>query len=98
MRPACIACGVSPPDTNTEYTLISRSGWRLTRCQGPDGALRTEWRCRKCWTLHRLTLKAVSDGKTQSPRETVPPTGAEAVGFADSAGGAFSKSRSKLPS
>jgi hypothetical protein len=53
-RPCCDGCGASAPDTNTDYTLISKSfGWRLTRRKLPDGALTMEWRCASCWKKYK---------------------------------------------
>ena len=52
-RPVCVECGIGSPDTNTNYTLISRTGWRLTRGQGTDGAVVMEWRCPECWAKHK---------------------------------------------
>jgi hypothetical protein len=53
-RHCCDGCGASAPETNTDYTLISRSfGWRLTRRTLPNGALAMEWRCASCWKKYK---------------------------------------------
>jgi hypothetical protein len=43
-----------------DTTLLSRSGWRLTRKTEDDGQITLEWRCPPCWTRHRQ-LKAVKE-------------------------------------
>jgi hypothetical protein len=50
----CVECRVSPPKTETHYTLISsRHGWRLSRVANPDGGTRMEWRCPTCWAQRK---------------------------------------------
>jgi len=50
----CVDCGKEPPETETEYTLISsRHGWRLTRGADLNGQRVMEWRCPACWLAHR---------------------------------------------
>lgn len=46
----CCDCKRISPPTQTNYTLISTEhGWRLARTKLPDGKIRLEWRCPKCW-------------------------------------------------
>jgi hypothetical protein len=53
-RPTCEGCGANAPETNTDYTLISRSfGWRLTRRKLATGAVVVEWRCAACWKKYK---------------------------------------------
>ena len=47
--PQCVTCLVRSPSTNTNYTLISTNGWRLTLTQTSDGQRKGEWRCPSCW-------------------------------------------------
>jgi hypothetical protein len=51
--PQCIDCGARSPVTNTNYTLISSKGWRLTLLNTGDGKRRGEWRCPTCWEKHK---------------------------------------------
>jgi hypothetical protein len=51
--PKCVDCGGESPQTNTNYTLISRQhGWRLT-LEHVDGRRVAHWRCPRCWDRHR---------------------------------------------
>ena len=53
----CVRCGKSPPETNTDYTLISAQfGWRLTRARRDDGVNILEWRCPECWLEHKKAM------------------------------------------
>jgi hypothetical protein len=69
-RPICVECGIGSPDTNTNYTLISRTGWRLTRGAAADGSVAMEWRCPSCWAKHKATPG--TNGRS------APPPGPEA--------------------
>jgi hypothetical protein len=54
----CVDCGRQPPQTETNYTLISaRHGWRLSRSVDPSGLRVMKWRCPDCWKKHRTTGK-----------------------------------------
>ena len=55
LRPSCAECGTSSPDTNTNYTLISQTGWRLTRNKATDGKAVVEWRCPECWAKRKAS-------------------------------------------
>ncbi len=48
----CCQCGAHAPHSNTNYTLISQTGWRLTRARS-TGAVVMEWRCPACWAKRR---------------------------------------------
>jgi hypothetical protein len=51
---SCVDCGVAPPATESEYTLISaQHGWRLSRGVNSEGRTRLDWRCPKCWAKRR---------------------------------------------
>ena len=53
-RPRCTDCGETSPETNTNYTLISRQhGWRLVLQTDATGRRLAQWRCPKCWAAHR---------------------------------------------
>jgi hypothetical protein len=57
-RRVCVGCGVSAPPTRTAHTLISsKHGWRLERIAESEGAHRYDWRCPKCWLLHRAASR-----------------------------------------
>src|SRR5260370_4085660 len=47
---ACVDCGVAAPDTDTNYTLISGAGWRLTRQKLSGGRMSADWHCPRCWS------------------------------------------------
>jgi hypothetical protein len=49
----CIECGALQPKTNTNYTLISSQGWRLTRSLDDEGRRIAEWHCPACWSRSR---------------------------------------------
>ncbi len=51
----CCECGRSAPEANTTETLVSKTGWRLTRTRGT--AL-LEWRCPACWAERKAALAA----------------------------------------
>jgi hypothetical protein len=62
-HPTCIGCGVTAPDANSTYTLISAThGWRLTRRILADGTRGVEWRCPTCWTAHKNGQAATKPG------------------------------------
>jgi hypothetical protein len=51
---SCVDCGVTPPQTESEYTLISaQHGWRLSRGVTASGRTRLDWRCPKCWAKRK---------------------------------------------
>jgi len=57
----CSKCGISPPETETNYTLISpKHGWRLERSLDSEGNKAMLWFCPRCWTKKR-------EGKEQGP-------------------------------
>ena len=54
----CTGCGMPPPPTDTNYTLIS-SRFMVEECRAADGIRRctTEWWCPKCWKALKETQK-----------------------------------------
>lgn len=52
-RVTCDVCGALSEKTNTSYTLISGTGWRLTRQVRPDGKVILGWNCPKCWAKRK---------------------------------------------
>jgi hypothetical protein len=60
----CCQCGAPAPNVNTNYTLISQTGWRLSRAPRSSGAVLMEWRCPACWAK----FKANSHGASPSAR------------------------------
>jgi hypothetical protein len=52
----CVDCKAPSPDTQTQYTLISKHGWRVVRGTGPDGRTTLDWRCPKCWAVYKSRL------------------------------------------
>jgi hypothetical protein len=56
----CVGCGLVPPETETNYTLVERRGWRLTVASGDDGRKTPELRCPSCWAAHRERLGKVA--------------------------------------
>jgi hypothetical protein len=59
----CVGCGVVPPKTKTNYTLIEHYGWRLTIASSRDGKRKPELRCPSCWAAHRERGGGVGDPK-----------------------------------
>lgn len=51
--PQCVMCLVRSPSTNTNYTLISTNGWRLTLTNTQSGQRKGEWRCPSCWKKYK---------------------------------------------
>jgi hypothetical protein len=50
----CVGCGIVPPPTETNYTLISpQHGWRLLRTFDKNGRKVMQWRCPSCWANYR---------------------------------------------
>ncbi len=50
----CVGCGIVPPPTDTNYTLISpQHGWRLLRTFDKAGRKVMQWRCPTCWANYR---------------------------------------------
>lgn len=60
-RATCVDCGAFAPATNSDHTLTSTLGWRLTRGKRRDGSLSADWRCPVCWGKRKT--------QTQRPRE-----------------------------
>ncbi len=59
--PDCFDCAKPAPQTNTNYTLISQTGWRLIRERQPNGTMINTWRCPQCWAKRRaLGLKGAA--------------------------------------
>jgi hypothetical protein len=54
----CVDCHALAPKTATNYTLIERHGWRLTRANTPDGRKTMELRCPTCWVEYRAATTA----------------------------------------
>jgi hypothetical protein len=47
---SCVVCGVKAPETETDYTLISRKhAWRLERQTDASGRFEMVWYCPECW-------------------------------------------------
>ena len=62
----CIDCQKSAPHTETQYTLISKHRWRVTRIRAP-GRRAFEWRCPACWAAYKARRPQAS---------SQPPAGA----------------------
>jgi hypothetical protein len=72
-RPTCIDCGITSPETSTNYTLISSTfGWRLTRRKMDAGQIVLEWRCASCWRKHKAGGDHRATGEATGIRRTVP--------------------------
>ena len=53
VKKRCVDCNSIPPETQTNYTLISpQHGWRVRRYE-KDGRKVMEWRCPECWRAFR---------------------------------------------
>jgi hypothetical protein len=68
-RPRCVECGADSPHSNTNYTLISRTGWRLIRNQDHD-VISMEWRCPICWAKRKART---AHAEPPSGPQTLPP-------------------------
>jgi hypothetical protein len=51
-RRTCTDCAATSPETQTQYTLIARHGWRVIRARGV-GQEGIEWRCPTCWAAYK---------------------------------------------
>ncbi len=67
----CTDCGATSPETQTQYALIAKHGWRVVRTHGM-GHTGIEWRCPTCWSAYKARQPA-----PQVPMRTSrPPSGA----------------------
>ncbi len=64
----CADCGTKSPETNTQYTLIAKHGWRVVRTGGV-GQASIEWRCPGCWA----SFKSRQPAPPAPPRLSKPP-------------------------
>ena len=65
-HPTCVTCGVAAPESNTNFTLISRSGWRLSLRKTATGADVAEWRCAACWKKHKPSVRSRAEAVTST--------------------------------
>ncbi len=69
----CVDCRRPSPETQTQYTLISKYGWRVTRTHATDGEMTLEWRCSACWAVYKTrrarasSLPPPEPGTSQAP-------------------------------
>ncbi len=49
----CDKCAKKAPITDTDYTLIKRFKWRVTRKQNPDGTYEVRLLCPECWAAFK---------------------------------------------
>jgi hypothetical protein len=49
----CVGCRITAPKTNTEQTLLTTMGWRVTRRRTANGEMYTELRCPTCWAQYK---------------------------------------------
>jgi hypothetical protein len=68
-RRTCADCSKISPETDTQYTLIAKYGWRVIRTNGAAGQAGIEWRCPTCWAAY----KARQPGADGAPIRTRPP-------------------------
>jgi hypothetical protein len=59
-RPSCVDCKTTPPETNTQTTLVSKLGWRVIRAKQADGSTVVEWRCATCWLKRKAKLGQIA--------------------------------------
>jgi hypothetical protein len=52
-RPRCADCDTVAPETNTEVTLLSATGWRLDLRARKNGDPLL-WRCPACWKSSKM--------------------------------------------
>jgi hypothetical protein len=70
-RRTCADCGTTSPETQTQYTLIAKYGWRVVRTHGV-GQVGIEWRCPACWAH----FKSRQPAPALAIRPSKPPAGA----------------------
>lgn len=49
----CLDCKIESPATESDTTLVSSLGWRITRTPTRAGVIVVEWRCPTCWAAHK---------------------------------------------
>jgi hypothetical protein len=72
-RRTCTDCEATSPETQTQYTLIAKHGWRVVRTHGV-GHAGFEWRCPPCW----ISYKSRQPAKPKAVWHAKPPAGARA--------------------
>jgi hypothetical protein len=70
-RRTCTDCAATSPETNTQYTLIAKYGWRVVRSHGA-GETGVEWRCPACWVAYKSRQPAPA----RPARVSKPPVSA----------------------
>lgn len=70
-KEACTDCGKPPPSSDTDHTLISRHGWRVSRTELPRGGYQFAWRCPECWKV----FKDLHSSDAIPPSSRSQPTG-----------------------
>jgi hypothetical protein len=101
-QPTCIDCHASPPETRTQYTLISSHGWRVVRTHHSDGQVALQWRCASCWKAFKASRPAAEPemrgASWRPPRPSAPdPAEAKAGDMFDRAREALTKPPTRRP-
>ena len=66
-RRTCTDCAAISPETQTQYTLIAKHGWRVVRAHGGEQGI--EWRCPTCWVAYKSRQPAPA----KATRHSKPP-------------------------
>lgn len=69
----CAECEAESPETETQYTLIAKHGWRVSRSRAPDGETALEWRCPTCWAAHKARQPNLKTMPPPPPRASRAP-------------------------
>jgi hypothetical protein len=69
VRKPCIDCAANPPETNTEQTLVSKLGWRVSRIKRDNQTI-LEWRCPECWRKHKAAFPSGMYSATKPPERS----------------------------
>jgi hypothetical protein len=85
-RRTCADCGKISPETETQYTLIAKFGWRVVRTNDATGQAGIEWRCPTCWAAFKSRQPGAHGGplKTSRPPPPLDADGAAPTGVDES--------------
>jgi hypothetical protein len=76
-RRTCNDCAATSPETQTQYTLIAKHGWRVIRTHGV-GREGIEWRCPACWLSYKSRQPAASKPARRKPQVSTGEESAQA--------------------
>jgi hypothetical protein len=71
-RRTCADCSKISPETETQYTLIAKFGWRVIRTNVGAGHSGIEWRCPTCWSAYKARQPGARGGPLRTSRPPPP--------------------------